>query len=84
MFADRPTNLKAPMADNKEKLRISYERVPDHHKMYVGDMDIKDTQVRMILYGKQEIEGWSHYQVAQALGEELPTIDIPESEEDNA
>lgn len=76
--------LSAPTADNKEKLRISYESVPEHHRMYVGDMDIKDTQVRMILYGKQEIKSWSHYLVAQSQGKKLPTIDIPDSEEDNA
>ncbi|MBD2767526.1 hypothetical protein IC235_06435 [Hymenobacter sp. BT664] len=71
--------LDNPTADNKEKLRISYEAVPSHHRRYVGDMDVKDTQVRMILYGKQEVEGWSHYQVAQAMGEQLPTINIPDS-----
>ena len=45
--------------------------------MYVGDMDVKDTAVRMIIYGEQEIENWSHYQVAKERGEELPTINIP-------
>jgi len=74
--------LDNPTADNKEKLRDSYESIPEHHKIYVGDMDIKDIQVRMILYGKQEIESWTHYRVAQARGEKLPSINIPGAEED--
>ena len=48
-----------------------------HHKSLVGDMDVKDTEVRMIIYGDQEIEKWSHYQLAKSLGEELPTITVP-------
>ena len=43
-------------------------------------MDVKDIQVCMVLYGEQEIEGWSHYQVPQARGEELPTIGLPKPE----
>jgi len=45
--------------------------------MHVGDMNVKGTAIGMIIYGKQEIENWSHYQVAKELGEELPTINIP-------
>lgn len=73
-YAEQPT------ASHKQALRDAYERVPDHLKRYIGDMDVKDTQVRMILYGEQEIEGWSHYQVAQTRGEKLPTISLPEPE----
>ena len=69
-----------PTASRRDALREAYERVPEHLKRYVGDMDIKDTQVRMVLYGEQEIEGWSHRQAAQALGEELPTIGLPKPE----
>ena len=71
-----------PTASQKEALREAYERVPDHLRSYVGDMDTGDTEVRMILYGEQEIEGWSHYQVAQARGEELPTIILPRPEQE--
>ena len=66
-----------PTEKLKEKLRIAYENIPEHEQMFVGDMDTKDTEVRMIIYGKEEIENWSHYQVAKNLGEELPSIDIP-------
>lgn len=69
--------ISDPTLSNKERLKICYENVPDHQKMYVGDMDTKDVEVRMIIYGEQEIERWSHYQLAKARGEKLPTITIP-------
>ncbi|MCP4132442.1 MAG: hypothetical protein GY754_15830 [bacterium] len=74
--------IKKPGPKLKEELKISYENIPTHERMYVGDMDIKDTAVRMIIYGEKEIENWSHYQAAKAEGMELPTIKIPETEED--
>ena len=40
-------------------------------------------EIRMIIYGKQEIENWSHYQVAKKLGDELPNIEIPEIKDEN-
>ena len=78
--------LSNPTLENKEKLKISYENVPDHQKMYVGDMDTKDIEVRMIIYGEEEIENWSHYQLAKSLGEPLPTIKIikPIDEKNNS
>ncbi|MBC9914317.1 DUF7638 domain-containing protein [Chitinophaga varians] len=76
--------LNDPTVGNKEQLKISYEAVPDHHKRYVGDMDTKDTAVRMIIYGEQEIENWSHYRVAKAMGEEkLPTIKVPKPKDEH-
>ena len=69
--------LNNPTNELKERLKITYESVPDHQKRYVGDMDTKDIEVRMIIYGEQEIENWSHYRLAKARGEELPTITIP-------
>lgn len=71
-----------PTVHNKELLKVSYEKVPDHHKMYVGDMDTKDIAVRMIIYGEQEIERWSHYRLAKAIGERLPTIHIPKTKDE--
>lgn len=61
-----------------EALRDSYEAVPRHRRMYCGDMDVQDIPIRMILYGKDEIENWVHYQVAKQRGMDLPTIDIPD------
>ncbi|NIG55791.1 hypothetical protein [Chitinophaga sp. Cy-1792] len=74
--------LNHPTAENKEQLRIAYENVPEHHRMYVGDMDTKDIEVRMIIYGEQEIENWSHYQVSKAIGAALPTITLPSPQDD--
>lgn len=80
---DYETYMANPTAENRTKLKTSYERIPDHQKIYVGDMDTKDIAVRMILYGKNEIENWSHYQLAKQLGEELPTIKIPNPSDDS-
>lgn len=71
-----------PTVASKDKLKIAYENIPTHQRMYVGDMDTKDVQVRMILYGKQEIENWSHYAVAKSMGEELPHISIPKTKDE--
>ena len=69
--------------ENLNALRQKYEAVPEHLRIYCGDMDAKDVPIRMILYGKGEIEHWSHYQVAKQLGEVLPSIDIPEPPGEN-
>ncbi len=74
--------LEKPTPTHREALRKAYEQVPEHLRRYVGNMDTRDTAVRMILYGEQELEGWSHYQVAQARGEELPSITLPKPEEE--
>jgi hypothetical protein len=67
-----------PTQARRETLRLAYEAVPQHNRSYVGDMDTKDIAVRMILYGEQEVERWSHRRVARARGEPvLPTITIP-------
>lgn len=46
--------LDNPTKSNQEKLRVAYENVPDHQKMYVGDMDTKDFEVRRIIYGNKK------------------------------
>ena len=79
-FAEFKNN---PTEENKIKLKEAYEKVPEHQQRYLGDMDTKDTEIRMIIYGKQEIENWSHYQVAKKLGDELPNIEIPEIKDEN-
>ena len=76
------TTYQAYVADptqaRREALRAAYENVPEHNRRFVGDMDTKDVAVRMIVYGEQEIEAWSHRVVARATGEaELPTITVP-------
>jgi len=48
--------LDSPTIKAKELLKEAYEAVPEHHRMYVGDMDTKDADVRMIIYGEEETE----------------------------
>lgn len=74
--------LGNPTKNNREQLKIAYEDIPKHQRAYVGDMDTKDIEVRMIIYGDQEIENWSHYLLAKKLGEPLPTITVPKPKDD--
>ena len=69
--------MSSPTETLKKELKEAYENIPEHERMYVGDMDVKDTAVRMIIYGEQEIENWSHYRMAKEMGEQLPSIRIP-------
>jgi hypothetical protein len=70
--------VKAPSEALRDKLRVAYEAIPTHNRMFVGDMDTKDIPVRMIISGDQEIEHWTHRAVAKKLGHEpLPTIRVP-------
>jgi hypothetical protein len=40
-----------------------------HNRQYVlHDMDLKDIPIRMIIYGEQEIENWSHRIAARRHG----------------
>lgn len=39
-----------PSEQNKEKLRSAYEAVPEHQRMYLGDMDTRDRDYIRILY----------------------------------
>ena len=41
---------KSPNSENKKALKDAYDAVPDHLKMYCGDMDSKDWPIRRILY----------------------------------
>lgn len=69
--------LDNPTTEHKDKLRTAYESVPEHLKMYLGDMDTKDVPIRMIIYGEDEIKNWSHYMLAESMEDELPSIDVP-------
>jgi hypothetical protein len=77
------TYLADPTVAHREALRAAYEAVPEHNRRYVGDMDTKDVGVRMILYGEEEIEGWSHRVIARASGEKnLPEIRVPKPKDE--
>jgi hypothetical protein len=71
--------IAAPTVANRDALRKAYEAVPEHNRAYLGDMDTKDIPIRMIIYGNQEIENWSHRIVSRGLGHSpLPTISVPD------
>jgi len=41
----------AASEDNRSRLRETYEAVPEHLRMYCGDMDSRDGPIKRILYG---------------------------------
>jgi hypothetical protein len=63
----------------REQLKQEYEAIPEHLRQYVlGDMDAKDFPIRMIIYGEDEIEKWSHRIAGRKAGlRPLPTIHVP-------
>lgn len=70
-FQDNPTE------ELREKLRQAYEIVPEHIRPYLGDMDVNDIPIRMVIYGEEEIEKWSHWQAAKSQGlHPLPSIKV--------
>ena len=70
--------IENPTIELKNELKKSYEKVPSHMRIYIlGDMDTKDIPIRMIIYGENEIENWSHYIMAKNTGAELPSINVP-------
>lgn len=90
LLNDRPTSdvrcLKAyenfqqtPTEETRQTLKETYEAMPEHNRRYVlGDMDVKDIPLRIIIYGEGELEKWSHRLVAREMGvEPLPTINVP-------
>ena len=66
-----------PTNELRTQLKSAYEKVPKQSRRYLGDMDVKDIPIRMIIYGEQEIEKWSHYVAAKNNNLQLPTITIP-------
>ena len=62
----------------RAKLKAAYESIPEHNRRYVlQDMDVKDIPIRMIIYGEDEIENWSHRMASKHLGlKPLPTIKV--------
>ncbi len=62
-------------------LNEAYQTVPKHLRRFLlGDMDVKDIPIRMILEGDQAQEDWSHRQVAKKRGiKPLPSIQVPKT-----
>jgi hypothetical protein len=42
-----------PSSENRDRLRLAYEAVPEHLRKYCGDMDSQDWPIRRILYGEE-------------------------------
>jgi hypothetical protein len=50
-YQDNPTD------ENKKKLRTLYEEVPEHNRQFIlGDMDVDDIPIRVVLYGESEFD----------------------------
>jgi len=47
-----------PTQELKEKLKRAYEAIPEHNRMFVGDMDTKDFEVRIAIYGNIVKDEW--------------------------
>jgi len=48
---------KAPTNENLAFLKELYESIPNHNKQFVlGDMDVDDIPIRVVLYGESEYE----------------------------
>ena len=75
--------VENPTVRLKDLLKVAYENIPEHLRTYVlGDMDAKDIPVRMIIYGEQEIEKWSHYLISKEKGYELPHLNVPKPKDE--
>lgn len=48
-----------PSEELKAELKIAYERVPEHLRMYLGDMDTKDGEIIDIIYGSEYWDQWN-------------------------
>lgn len=70
--------LKNPTVKLRDELKRTYEKVPEHLRTYIlGDMDVKDIPIRMIIYGDKEIKNWSHYLISKEEGYQLPKLNVP-------
>jgi len=67
----------SPNDETKQKLRAAYEAVPAHNRRFMlGDMDVKDMPIRMVLEGEGAIDDWSHRRASKSLGLPLPTLNV--------
>ncbi|WP_025679104.1 hypothetical protein [Paenibacillus massiliensis] len=46
--------LEFPSEFNRERLKTAYEQVPEHMRMYLGDMDTRDSDYQRILYSPED------------------------------
>ncbi len=43
-----------PDEETREQLKQAYESVPEHERIYLGDMDTRDTDYQRIIYHPNE------------------------------
>lgn len=58
----------------RDELKVAYEAVPEHQRIFVGTMDTKDYEVRQVIYGDIVKKEWEDY-----YGYEYPYDDMPET-----
>lgn len=63
---------QTPTKALREGLRDAYEAVPKHQRMFVGTMDTKDYEVRLVIYGDIVKKEWEDY-----YGYDYPYEDMP-------
>lgn len=61
-----------PTKKLKDELREAYEAVPEHQRIFVGNMDTKDYEVRLVIYGDMVKKEWE-----DDYGYEYPHEDMP-------
>ena len=63
----------------RENLQQAYEAIPGHLRRFaLNNMDVQDVPIRMIIYGANEIEKWTHRTIGRELGvKPLPTLHVP-------
>lgn len=65
--------MEQPTTSKKEELKVAYESIPKHKRMYVGDMDTKDFHLKLILYGEVARQEWE-----ERYGYPMPDFKVPE------
>ena len=61
-----------PTKKLRDELKVAYEAVPEHQRIFVGTMDTKDYEVRQVVYGDEAKKQWE-----DEYGYEYPYGDMP-------
>ena len=61
-----------PTKKLRNELKVAYDAVPEHQRIFVGTMDTKDYEVRQVIYGDMVKKEWEEY-----YGYEYPYDDMP-------
>jgi len=61
-----------PTTKLRDELKLAYEDIPEHRRIFVGTMDTQDYEVRQVIYGDIIKKEWKDY-----YGYEYPYTDMP-------